>query len=278
MIRSHRCCGSTFRDRNPVSRSADCQTSCLWSYAMSVPATSHTNLAALPASTANLSNSNAEVTPWTTLTFEIECRDTSRTAATTHAVSLDATWGVTCPHDIEAEKVARAFGSDLSCIALVEQAIPAVRLAMPVLTREDPVELETLQNRGSHWAPLKRVAACCGFEFNDARQAAAHVRSAPHIAQSSGAQLWQVKAVLDAVTRWISPDPTLLNAAANVVLETDGADQLWDAGIHPRRVTEMADWVSADSHPLPVSFFVGMTFLAPQLLGPNATSGRSRPR
>lgn len=42
-------------------------------------------------------------------------------SATTHEVTIGPTWSLTTPHDLEAERVAVAFGGYSSCVSLERQ-------------------------------------------------------------------------------------------------------------------------------------------------------------
>lgn len=68
------------------------------------------------------------------LTLMLECR-LSPTAVTgeRHPVTIHADWRVETPHDLEAERVAAAFGGYTSCLELVDRTLPAFRTSLRML-------------------------------------------------------------------------------------------------------------------------------------------------
>lgn len=199
------------------------------------------------------------------LEFSIECR-LSRTAirGEKHLVTIHPDWSVTTPHDLESERVAAAFGGFTSCLTLVDKTIPAFRAALPVLARLTRIPLR--RDKRGHWRlPLgHQVANCCSRkEFTTIDSAAGHLRSASHLARAHGVPQWQLATVMsEAESAWGSweGDPPPTSQLDGLVRELGGVAELWQAGIHPNELRELAAAAVAVQEPLPTSYFLGMVY------------------
>ncbi len=187
-----------------------------------------------------------------------------------HPVTITADWTVTTPHDIEGERIAAAFGGFVSCVDLVDTAVPAARVWTRRLMRTDLPELE-FAGDADRWR-VRDAAACCPRSgFRDAVNAAEHWRSPRHVAAASGAIGRQVTVLAAAVRRahdragmlGIPADDQA--AAAECCLRGDlDVAWLWDAGIHPRVVHEIHAEVGVGS-PMPARFYLGVAWNRPDL-------------
>lgn len=169
---------------------------------------------------------------------------------------------MTTPHDLAAERVAAAFGGYSSCLELIDTTIPALRPTMPLLARTARPELRWDRRGGIRLALRDLVAGCCsGRAFPTIRATCKHLRSAEHVCAGLDiASTWQVPAVLRAVDAACAPGPDDTAVAAAVVLEPNASKQLWEAGIHPGIVSELAEPARAVSAPLPISYFLGIAY------------------
>jgi hypothetical protein len=190
------------------------------------------------------------------LTFDVECRTSRRGArGRRHPVTIHADWTVTTPHDLDAERVAAAFGGYSSCLELVDAGVPALREVVALGSRRARPEL--VWDRA--WR-LPRLEVCgCPTSF----VSAAAFGCAERVVRTVGAM------VLDLV-----PDVTAPchHPARCLVREHDGVAELWDAGIHPDDVAAMAGLVPAVHEPLPVRYYLGVAYRdpGPELLAASA--------
>lgn len=181
-----------------------------------------------------------------------------------HPVTIHANWSVTTPHDLDAERVAAAFGGYTSCLPFVEKTIPALKAVLPVLLRQARAAIQR-EDQGE-WYVLShaQAARCCrGKRFLTAGAAARHVRSAAHISRAYDVPQWQVSSLMRATKQvwgpWNGELPSTLHLD-KLIREEGGASELWEAGLHPDEVLRFADVASAVHEPLPVSYFLGMAY------------------
>lgn len=143
------------------------------------------------------------------LTFHIECRPSpTASRGPRHAVTIHPDWEVETPHDLEAERVAVAFGGYTSCLKLIEKSIPAFRMVLPILVRRELAPIQRDAHGDWHLSSDAQVAKCCrGRRFLSAAAAARHVRGAAHISRAFDAPQWQVASLLRATTQAWNPSP-----------------------------------------------------------------------
>lgn len=80
------------------------------------------------------------------LTIVVECRTSPRArTGALHEVAIQPDWTLSTPHDVEAERVAAAFGGYTSCLTLIDETIPrttgaagAAARAVSMSTRAGP--------------------------------------------------------------------------------------------------------------------------------------------
>lgn len=205
------------------------------------------------------------------LVLAVECR-TNRHASRgrPHEISIDQAWNVETPHDLEAERVAAAFGGYTSCLELVDEVIPAARTALGLLTRRAPTPM-TRSRSGSRGAASSAVwefgrvrgCRCWQAPFSVAQVAATHLRSPAHLSRKHGVSSRQLVRVLDALGEAWGPLERLPSEAAAArphVREERGVEDLWLAGIHPAAIPGMARLVTRTDEALPASYFLGVTY------------------
>jgi hypothetical protein len=201
----------------------------------------------------------------TALEFSLQCRSSrTSTRGAKHAVTIHPDWTVTTPHDFETERIAMAFGGYTSCLDLVDHTIPAFRGALGILTRRERhgVRWES----GDGWRlPLEQQAEhCCrAYRFASVESAARHSRTASHLARLHDLPQWQLGALMKAAQlawgEWEGDAPSAAGVV-DLVREVGGVDELWIAGVHPRELPALASAAVAVGGPLPVSYFLGMTY------------------
>lgn len=216
--------------------------------------------------------------PWDgDLEFSIECRpDRAAKPGRQHPIVIHQDWSVSTPHDLEAERIAVAFGGYCSCIELVDRTIPALRASTPLLTRAVRPALGTDAKFTTWRLPQGAlIDGCCrfgvsaGVAFRSARTASEHLRSAEHLSrQHGGLPEWQTRAVAQAIEAACTPDLDELSAIARRIREDGGVTELWQAGVHPDELPRSVEAAACVREPLPVSYFLAMTYgsVAPEWL------------
>ncbi|RYC05727.1 hypothetical protein [Nocardioides zhouii] len=200
------------------------------------------------------------------LEMSVECR-TSRTASRgkQHSIVIEPDWTVGTPHDLEAERVATAFGGFTSCLELVDKVIPAVQRTLPLLVRHQLPRLTRTRGERVVWsADPVRGCHCQRGTFTSAREAAAHLRSPAHLAKQYAVSPRPLTKVLAAVEEaWrvaAAPTAEARARADRAVREFKGSESLWAAGLHPEHVLEFAALAPGIDEPLPEAFFLGVAY------------------
>lgn len=195
----------------------------------------------------------------------VECR-TSRSPihGEPHAVIIRPDWSVQLPHDLDAERVAVAFGGYTSCLELVDVAVPALRRAIERLTRQESLPIRRDKRGDWRILPAQQFPDCCGrVAFPSIEAAAKHLHGAGHLARQHSAPEWQLTALLSAAERawaWDEAPRAGAQGARRLVREEGGVADLWRAGIRPDQLPGIAAAVPAVTEPLPVSFYLGMVY------------------
>ena len=206
--------------------------------------------------------STASGTPWAgDLEFTIECRtDGTVASGVPHPITIRGAWSVITPHDLEAERVARAFGGHASCLQLVELTIPRLREGLGRISRRTRPPLR--QDKRRQWrVPSEELIGCCrNRAFRSIRTATEHLRSPAHLATLLRLPLWQVAEIVGHVDRACLPDTSAASPCARYVREDDGLKQLWQSGIHTELVPQLAAYASVVDQPLPASYFEGVVY------------------
>ena len=203
------------------------------------------------------------------LRLEITCA-TGSAQSTRHDITIRPDWTVETPHDIEAERVAAAFGAEVSCIQLVERLIPAVRRHVQRVSRRALVGLRRVPD-GS-WSPDRAAPGCdCRRRFPSAAAAAAHLRTLRHTAHDEDLSVESLQPVLDAVLHahrqswgWRLPPGDAARARTCVLVDTD-LDGLWQSGIHPLLVDDIHRRLRPDGPPLTEGFYLAVVTHRPDL-------------
>lgn len=199
------------------------------------------------------------------LVIEIECRTSTRVRrGRRHEVTIAADWSVTTPHDIEAERVAVAFGAYTSCLTLVDATIPVFRESLALLTRRTRPRL--LDGRCGKWhlPPGAQIARCCAdLTFATPAKALRHLRSVDHLLAAHDVPAWQLRQVFAAAEQaWGSWEgrPRVGAEVSRLVRETGGVTDLWHSGIRPDEIVEMAAVVDMVEEALPVAYYVSTAY------------------
>jgi hypothetical protein len=190
--------------------------------------------------------------------------------ATRHPVTITADWSVLTPHDLEAERVAAAFGGYLSCLELVDLVVPAVRDTVQRHARR--VVPRLIRGARGSWRSAPAVAARCCHPVATASAAAEHLRTVEHAAARSGRMEWVASTLLERMLRYHNAarsfalsgrDAALLR---RVVQSPTGPTAVWDAGLHPTVVEAIHDAVVGfDGPALPEALYLGVVARRPSL-------------
>lgn len=188
--------------------------------------------------------------------------------AARHDVVLGPDWDVHTPHDLDAERVAAAFGSYSSCLRLVDHVVPAVRDLVQLRARR----LVPAMRRGSRgtWTTARAASARCCRPRPSASQAAEHLRSVEHASAAAVLPEDSVSRLLEAVlaAHGAAGEPRLprweaARAAGCVRRGLEGVASLWRAGLHPDVV--LAVHAEVGTGPLPEVLYLGAVSGRPDL-------------
>ncbi|MDP9183532.1 MAG: hypothetical protein M3P04_12245 [Actinomycetota bacterium] len=213
------------------------------------------------------------------LVLKIKCYvDATHKRGRTHSVTVHEDWSITVPHDLEGERIAVAFGGYLSCLDLVDKVAPAAETYLRRQLRADLPQIS--RGLGARWYTKVRVDTCCAgtTSWATAREAAAHWRSARHVAaelgghttmlQKFGTTLLHARGLNEPL-----PAPAAPELVGTVVTNPRDLSDLWEAGLSPDLIGSLHNAVCA-TRPLPVSFYVGITTRRPNLDWIRATAER----
>jgi hypothetical protein len=200
--------------------------------------------------------------PGAPLVLDLECR-TSKNArrGAPHPVTITADWSFESHHDLDAERVAAAFGGFTSCVGVAERGVPALRELVRLLARRGTAPVSAVSARG--WMVTTPVAGClCERRFfRGPTDAARHARDVRHVARRHGADAGLLQAMLDAAVSahdGFAPPEDSLRRAAPLVREDGGAAILWSAGIHADLLPELAGLVPGCEEALPTAYYLGV--------------------
>ncbi|MEZ5212019.1 hypothetical protein [Gordonia sp. (in: high G+C Gram-positive bacteria)] len=170
----------------------------------------------------------------------------------THRMTLNPDWTFAVPHDLEAESVAAVFGARLSCLNL-PKVLDAVRLHVALNLRRAWYDMTPIRGEweigGNRQVQTTSRAS--------AALAAAYIRSPRYAAGCHRVPAWQVLEIAEQIAWtdwWDRPDAPALLAPHPRIVECDGLETLWEAGIHPETVESIAPWFGAG--PLPADVLI----------------------
>ena len=129
------------------------------------------------------------------LVVRIRCSASRAVTAASHQhdVVIGPGWSVSTPHDLAAERLGVALGGYLSCLELVDRALPAARSWVALEARSELPEL-VFEGSSRRWRPRRQVAGCCEPEgYVEAGALGDHLRSPEHLTASHGADPRQVE-------------------------------------------------------------------------------------
>jgi hypothetical protein len=197
------------------------------------------------------------------LTITVPCAVSGRPPVD-HEAMIESDWSLTTPHDLEAERVAAAFGSRVSCLDLAERVVPAVRYLVQARSGRAGFLLKRVRDRS--WRVIDHRRGCCWETFDDPAEAARHVRTAIHAARRHGTSAQLVEDLAERVIAAhggpaaFAPD---LSAADNWVVPASGLVELWEQGISSETVERI--WRRGLRRPATVRYYVGVVAMKPDL-------------
>jgi hypothetical protein len=201
------------------------------------------------------------------LTVQVPCwtSPAESAPAVLHPVTLQPDGRLHTPHDLEAERIAAAFGGYLSCLVVADSVVPALDGWWALRARD---VLPTLRRatRGTWRSAAAATAPCCA-PVPSAGEAAAHLRSREHLTRRLGLPPRLVRPLADAVLEARGDPPSPSAQAASIAegcvrdtsgLPGSGVRLLWEAGMAPPVVRSMHDrLVGPDGPPLPTALYLG---------------------
>ena len=202
-----------------------------------------------------------------TLRFPVACSaDRSGSHPFLHDATLDQDWQLETPHDLEAERVAEAFGGALTCLDL-ERAVPTVRRWIGLELRRT---LPRLSHGRQGWTA--GTGGCCGIArrpFYSPADAAGHLRDLQHLCREDGTDLTAARMLADAVGeahgftgRPRFPEP---HAEIRCVPRLDDLELLWAAGVPPHLVEHLHARAGC-VRPLALDYWLGVLTRRPDVL------------
>jgi hypothetical protein len=208
-------------------------------------------------------------TPAPTLRLSVQCSTSRGGAGVPHDVVLHPDWTLDMPHDLEAERIAVAFGGYLTCVDLADRVVPASREWLALQLRE---QLPRLVRQSKHRWFVVMPAECCVSGFTDVAEAALHSRSVAHLATTYSTAELEVRRLTSEIARALGipkggldlPDERALRAV-HCVRSADALRRLWYAGIAPEVVARIHEAVNARSARLPQEFYLGAVTRRPDL-------------
>jgi hypothetical protein len=167
-----------------------------------------------------------------------------------HTVTVHPDGTVDTGHDLDSERILAAMGGYLSCLGLVDLAVPAFRRWLLLQHRRVERPVVATGERGP-WRCVE-VGPCCRRGFPTAREAAEHGRDQRHVAKVCGADPRQLSVLSRAVD--VAPAP----------FATDQHRRLWQCGMHPDVVAGIDARVGAVEE-LSDEFYLGVMSRAPDM-------------
>ncbi len=156
------------------------------------------------------------------LEIVVECTsDPDERFGTVHPVVLHADWTLDTPHDLAAERVARAFGGWSSCLLFAERVVPAYRRA-----------LEAMMDPGPAHATDMAMPAAGAWTVSPERDLTSRLFA-------RAGRAWAA-----------SGDPRQVEGGES------GFFELWGHGVLPGRVDELARALPRSIWPLPPGFYL----------------------
>lgn len=167
------------------------------------------------------------------------------------ATELGGAWVVETGHDLEAERIAAALGSErVRCLDVIEREVPAIQAYWGSLQREVLVGIEPQPGsgrQGTLWSVSAPVAQCeCSSrKWDHPEQAAAHLRILAHWCRAHGALLRSTNGLLRRVQEatgekeWVPQQP--FDGFSYRVERPDDLFKLWESGVHPNQVAQVHD-------------------------------------
>lgn len=196
------------------------------------------------------------------LTVSVVCRtDPTVETGSTHPITIGPDWSLETPHDLDAERVAQAFGGFCSCVELADRMVPALREGTQLLTRRTLVPVDHRARRMWLVRTPPPGCPCASLRFTSVKAAARHVRGALHLGAKYGvpvASLRRLQAEVEVAHGTRVPPGEA--KTARLVREPHGLEDLWDAGVHPAAVRDAAALVPLMAEPLPARFYLGLAF------------------
>jgi len=188
-----------------------------------------------------------------------------------HEVVIHPDWSVATPHDLAAERIAVALGGHLSCLDLVDRALPAARSWVGLSARRE-VPAAKLDGRRRIWRPRWRAVGCCEPKgYRDIGGLGEHLRGMSHLAARFDADLGQVALLVGACraahmrgSELVLPREAAAEAARCCTRFTADVSELWRGGVHPDLVVA-AHRSLGECGPQPMNYYLSVATRQPDI-------------
>lgn len=214
------------------------------------------------------------------LWITIECTPTAADRfGTPHRVLVRPDWSVEAPHDLDAERVARSLGGWCSCLHFTERVVPAFRRALQAMRAPGrlPFDGHRWRNRtilgagderwtredGDPWEandsdlePASRfLANVVRREISPEHQLRRPATGLVEPAIDEAEERMYKELFIQAGRNWSARgDPRYIDDGAEGYLD------LWEHGVLPTQVAEIARSLPRESWPLPQEFYLKAHF------------------
>lgn len=206
------------------------------------------------------------------LDITIECTaDPDKRFGTPHRVVIRPDWTVETPHDLDAERIARAFGGWSTCLQFAERVVPAFRRALHVmlepglLTSEAPWASPTSGNGGPEApssaldTPTLREAVRQEIKPDRILSTASSTLTASPRARGRERDLYSILFARGGRAWATTGDTRQIDGGES------GFVELWSQGLFPVHVNEVARALPRRAWPLAPEFYARVCFGAVDL-------------
>ena len=191
------------------------------------------------------------------LVTDVLCRTAREGLAVSHPITINADWSVTTGHDLEAERIAVAFGAYNSCIDLVDRLVPAAADAAQRWMRRETAPIAPTPAGRWH---ITEPCACAdrADSYGRSQVAAAHTRSIGHLAQRFGVPSAALPGLLKSVSEAYGDLARPPYYDLSLVTGASAADDLWNAGLSPERIRTFHTAIGARGPMTVGSYLLGL--------------------
>ena len=135
---------------------------------------------------------------------------------------------------------------------------------MGMQTRTQPLPMHRSDDEKTWIVPKLRDCRCFRAKFSTAQSAAEHLRSPEHLSRQHKVSARRFTEVVEAIRRAGDSDPLRMPDPPpylrSLLIQENGIRDLWNAGIHPHDIPEMASHAWPVKEALPTGYFLGIRY------------------